>query len=118
MQIQPPGSTAGVAPVSTEPVLINTVLRPIIPEPEPISKSASPNLSEPPSQPAPGPAEAPEVPEAPETTTRNVIIFQNFDENAIQDKSIQTQILFGRKMNKLSSKFLLDVPPPFSKSPY
>lgn len=102
-QIQPPSSTAVAAHVSTEPVLTNTVLRPIIPEPEPVSKSASPGLSEPPPQPAPGPAEAPE------TTTRNVIIFQNFNENAIQDKSIQTQILFGRKMNKLSSKPLPNV---------
>ncbi|KAM0256182.1 hypothetical protein ACHAQJ_005161 [Trichoderma viride] len=96
-QTQTPGLTAGVAHISTEPVLRHTVLRPIIPEPEPFSKSASPNHSEPPSQqPAPAPAEAPE------TTTRNVIIFQNFDENAIKEKSIQTQILFGRKMNRLS----------------
>jgi vacuolar protein sorting-associated protein 72 len=102
-QIPPPGSPTVAAHVSTEPVLTNTVLRPIIPEPEPISKSAGPKLSEPPSQLAPSPAEAPE------TTTRNVIIFQNFNENAIQDKSIQTQILFGRKMNKLSSKPLLNV---------
>ncbi|KAK1236781.1 hypothetical protein MKX07_002048 [Trichoderma sp. CBMAI-0711] len=94
-----PGSTAGPAHVSTEPVLRHTVLRPIIPDPDPVSKSASPSLSEPPSQPAPGAAD---VPEAPETTTRNVIIFQNFDENALQDKSIQTQILFGRKMNRLN----------------
>ncbi|KAL7918356.1 YL1 nuclear domain-containing protein [Trichoderma austrokoningii] len=80
--IRPP---AGATHVSTEPALRNL---------EPVDKSASPRLSEPPSQPAPA--------EAPETTTRNVIIFQNFDANAIQDRSIQTQILFGRKMNKLS----------------
>ncbi|KAL7894202.1 YL1 nuclear domain-containing protein [Trichoderma sp. SZMC 28014] len=95
-QIQPPGSTTVATHVSTEPVFTNTVLRPIIPEPEQVNKTASPSLSEPPPQPTPAPADAPE------TTTRNVIIFQNFDENAIQDRSIQTQILFGRKMNKLS----------------
>ncbi|KAL7788125.1 YL1 nuclear domain-containing protein [Trichoderma afarasin] len=95
----PPVPMAGAVHVSNEPVLRHTVLRPINPDLEPISKSASPSLSEPPSQPAPAPAE---VPEAPETTTRNVIIFQNFDTNAIQDKTIQTQILFGRKMTKLN----------------
>ncbi|KAK4085624.1 transcriptional regulator family: YL1 nuclear protein [Trichoderma aggressivum f. europaeum] len=95
----PPVPLAGAVHISNEPVLRHTVLRPINPDLEPISKSASPSLSEPPSQPAPAPAE---VPEAPETTTRNVIIFQNFDSNAIQDKTIQTQILFGRKMTKLN----------------
>ncbi|KAH0526250.1 hypothetical protein TsFJ059_009599 [Trichoderma semiorbis] len=100
MQSQtPPVPMAGAVHISNEPVLRHTVLRPINPDLEPISKSASPSLSEPPSQPAPAPAE---VPEAPETTTRNVIIFQNFDTNAIQDKTIQTQILFGRKMTKLN----------------
>ncbi|KAK3942436.1 YL1 nuclear protein-domain-containing protein [Diplogelasinospora grovesii] len=34
--------------------------------------------------------------------TRSCIILQNFDENAIKDKQVQTQILFGRKMNKLA----------------
>lgn len=39
------------------------------------------------------------------TATRNAIVFQNFDENALRDKGVQTQILFGRKMNKLPSMF-------------
>ncbi|KAH7308195.1 YL1 nuclear protein-domain-containing protein [Stachybotrys elegans] len=47
------------------------------------------------------PAETP-APDSSSSTTRNAIIYQNFDENAIKDKSIQTQILFGRKMNKLA----------------
>ncbi|KAK0711648.1 YL1 nuclear protein-domain-containing protein [Lasiosphaeris hirsuta] len=34
--------------------------------------------------------------------TRSCIILQNFDENAIKDRQVQTQILFGRKMNKLA----------------
>ncbi|KAI0440470.1 YL1 nuclear protein-domain-containing protein [Xylaria telfairii] len=33
--------------------------------------------------------------------TRNCIILQNFNENAVKDKSIQTRILFNREMNKL-----------------
>ncbi|KKO98223.1 hypothetical protein THAR02_09669 [Trichoderma harzianum] len=94
----PPVPMAGAVHISNEPVLRHTVLRPINFDIEPITKSASPRLSEPPSQSAPAPAEV----QAPETTTRNVIIFQNFDTNAIQDKTIQTQILFGRKMTKLN----------------
>ncbi|KAK5997440.1 hypothetical protein PT974_02797 [Cladobotryum mycophilum] len=65
-----------------------------------MSKSASPSLSE------SVPQSATESSADLTTTTRNTIIFQNFDENAIKDKSIQTQLLFGRKMNKLSK------PPP------
>ncbi|CAG7560192.1 unnamed protein product [Fusarium equiseti] len=38
----------------------------------------------------------------PSTGARNAIVFQNFDENALKDRTIQTQIIFGRKMNKLS----------------
>lgn len=40
----------------------------------------------------------------PGKVTRSCIILQNFDEHAIKDKQVQTQILFGRKMNKLASK--------------
>ncbi|KAG8407625.1 hypothetical protein J3458_020371 [Metarhizium acridum] len=49
-------------------------------------------------------SEAPAVPEVPRdiNATRNGIIYQNFDGNAIRDKNIQTQILFGRKMTKLA----------------
>lgn len=49
-------------------------------------------------------AQAPESQPQPSTGARNAIVFQNFDENALKDRSIQTQIIFGRKMNKLSSK--------------
>ncbi|KAI0110508.1 YL1 nuclear protein-domain-containing protein [Nemania sp. FL0031] len=51
------------------------------------SKEAA--LPPPPSPPANGKA------------TRNCIILQNFNENAIKDKSVQTRILFNREMNKL-----------------
>lgn len=53
-------------------------------------KETSP--SPPPSPPANGKA------------TRNCIILQNFNENAIKEKAVQNQILFGRDMAKLSSE--------------
>ncbi|KJZ73387.1 hypothetical protein HIM_07181 [Hirsutella minnesotensis 3608] len=66
----------------------------------PTAKSTSPSASEAPTRP----------PEATggSTTARNAIIYQGFDQNAIRDKTIQTQILFGRKMTKLAK------PPPSS----
>ncbi|KAM4062208.1 YL1 nuclear protein [Hirsutella rhossiliensis] len=48
---------------------------------------------------------APQPPESARgstTTARNAIIFRSFDQNAIRDKTVQTQILFGRKMTRLS----------------
>lgn len=50
------------------------------------------------------------TPKEPETPldsriTRSCIIMQNFDGERINNKSIQTQILFGRKMDKLNSKW-------------
>ncbi len=47
------------------------------------------------------------IPEPPREgkVTRSCIILQNFDENAIKDKQVQTQILFGRKMNRLASTY-------------
>lgn len=36
--------------------------------------------------------------------TRNCIILQNFDEDAIKEKPIQNRILFGKEMGKLASK--------------
>ena len=53
------------------------------------------------SKPSATPSEAPDQEPKPTTSTREAIIYQNFDNNALKDKSIQTQILFGRKMNKL-----------------
>lgn len=54
----------------------------------------------------PPPPEPPE-PEPPleGKVTRSCIILQDFDEDAIKKPEVQTQILFGRKMNKLASKF-------------
>lgn len=48
----------------------------------------------------------PPSPPANGKATRNCIILQNFDENAIKDKGVQTRILFGREMNRLPSKLL------------
>lgn len=36
--------------------------------------------------------------------TRNCILLQNFNENAISQKTVQTRILFGKEMPKLASK--------------
>ena len=40
-------------------------------------------------------------------------MLQNFDDLAIKDKQVQTQILFGRKMNRLASEYPA---PPFSQT--
>lgn len=52
--------------------------------------------------------------EANASRTRSAMILQNFNEAAIKDKSIQTQILFGRKMSKLQS-MLPPYPSPFPR---
>ncbi|KAG5938309.1 hypothetical protein E4U59_003867 [Claviceps monticola] len=43
--------------------------------------------------------------------TRNGIIYQNFSEAAMRDRTIQTLVLFGRKMSRLPSKSGLIFPP-------
>lgn len=47
---------------------------------------------------------SPPPPPANGKATRNCFIFQNFNENAIKEKSVQTRILFNREMNKLPSE--------------
>ncbi|KAI0840613.1 YL1-domain-containing protein [Hypoxylon sp. FL0890] len=44
----------------------------------------------------------PPSPPANGKATRNCIILQNFNENAVKEKAVQNQILFGRDMAKLS----------------
>ncbi|CAM1510346.1 Fc.00g006810.m01.CDS01 [Cosmosporella sp. VM-42] len=91
-----PTTTSISAPPSTglQP-LKETHLQPISNAPAVLNKAPiavpSESLSEPPAEP-PGP----------ETVTRNAIIFQHFDENAIKDRGVQAQILFNRKMSRLS----------------
>lgn len=65
------------------------------------------NTAEPPKDQAHGPSQAEDQPAEKtesKTATRNAIVYQNFNENAMKDKNIQTQILFGRKMTRLASK--------------
>ncbi|KAJ6441661.1 autophagy protein atg15 [Purpureocillium lavendulum] len=92
-QISPAAAPAAPQPPPPEPVLHDTHLVPIEDGASTAHKSATPQ-----------PPDAPQHPEPPRssTTARNAIIYQNFDLNAIRDKSVQTQILFGRKMTKLS----------------
>ncbi|KAH7262639.1 YL1 nuclear protein-domain-containing protein [Fusarium tricinctum] len=47
-------------------------------------------------------SQAPNAQSQPSTGARNAIIFQAFDDNALKDRTVQTQIIFGRKMNRLS----------------
>ncbi|KAI1483928.1 YL1-domain-containing protein [Daldinia eschscholtzii] len=53
-------------------------------------------------QPKEAPPPPPPSPPANGKATRNCIILQNFNENAIKEKAVQNQILFGRDMAKLS----------------
>jgi vacuolar protein sorting-associated protein 72 len=117
-----PGSKEDAAPSSRQSPAGSALAAPSPQHPQP--QAQAPPLVEPQPQitmpkvhehlldslPAPSntPSEAPaEAPASAEDTTytRNAIVYQNFDENLIKDKAIQTQILFGRKMNKLSSTF-------------
>ncbi|KAF5688261.1 vacuolar sorting-associated protein [Fusarium circinatum] len=89
----PPSQTStGVAPISSTTNLQPKTITPALP-----TKSTSPDT--------PVVAQAPDSqaqPPQPSTGARNAIVFQNFDDNALKDRSIQTQIIFGRKMNRLS----------------
>ncbi|KAL2021053.1 hypothetical protein VTK56DRAFT_7708 [Thermocarpiscus australiensis] len=64
-------------------------------------KTEPPPAAKPPDAPQEAPVSASEPPREGKVT-RSCIILQNFDEHAIKDKQVQTQILFGRKMNKLA----------------
>jgi vacuolar protein sorting-associated protein 72 len=105
----PPATANPSAPVNTE-VKANVTaidagegIKPKAEGDKATSVAPSGTASEPP-QPPMGDGDTAEK-RAASTAIRNTIIFQNFDENAIRDKTVQTQILFGRKMNKLPSKF-------------
>ncbi|KAG7290396.1 hypothetical protein NEMBOFW57_000396 [Staphylotrichum longicolle] len=62
---------------------------------------AHPTSAKPVNTPQEAPPSASEPPREGKVT-RSCIILQNFDDHAIKDKQVQTQILFGRKMNKLA----------------
>lgn len=48
------------------------------------------------------PPPPPRTPPPDGKATRNCFILQNFNENAIKEKSVQTRVLFGKEMNKLA----------------
>ncbi|GKT88434.1 YL1 nuclear protein [Colletotrichum tofieldiae] len=54
-----------------------------------------------PPPPTPAAPAAPEEP-PPSEVARNAFILRNFDEELIRDKTVQTQILFGRRMDRLA----------------
>ncbi|KAF4332916.1 vacuolar sorting-associated protein [Fusarium beomiforme] len=88
----PPKPSTGATPISS-----TTNIQPKANTPALTTKTTSPDTS--------AVAQAPDSqtqPPQPSTGARNAIVFQNFDDNALKDRSIQTQIIFGRKMNKLS----------------
>ncbi|KAM0352407.1 hypothetical protein ACHAPU_002074 [Fusarium lateritium] len=76
----PPSPTAGFEPVPNSPA-----------PPTDSTSLNTPTVTQPPNaQPQPS------------TGARNAIVFQAFDDNALKDRTTQTQIIFGRKMNRLS----------------
>lgn len=88
---------------------------PTAPPPLPVSKPLQPTQGKAPPPPAAPatpatPHEPPSEPPREGKVTKSAIILQNFDETAIKDRQVQTQILFGRKMNKLASMFPLSSP--------
>ncbi|KAF9769605.1 hypothetical protein IL306_012947 [Fusarium sp. DS 682] len=88
----PSKPSIGATPISSTANIQPKAITPALP-----TKSTSPDTS--------AFAQAPDSqtqPPQPSTGARNAIVFQNFDDNALKDRSIQTQIIFGRKMNKLS----------------
>ncbi|KAF5023358.1 hypothetical protein F66182_4596 [Fusarium sp. NRRL 66182] len=97
-----PSSAISSLPSKPSPVAASTysqaTLQPIFDSPTLPTKSASPDASGVAQDSAPQPQPQPQ----PSTGARNAIIFQNFDNNALKDRNVQTQIIFGRKMNKLS----------------
>ncbi|KAJ4260690.1 hypothetical protein NW762_007434 [Fusarium torreyae] len=84
-------------PTVATPTSSTTNPQPISNPPAPPTKSVSPGTSA-----VTQAIETRPQPPQPSTGARNSIVFQNFDDNALKDRSIQTQIIFGRKMNKLS----------------
>ncbi|KAK3380242.1 YL1 nuclear protein-domain-containing protein [Lasiosphaeria ovina] len=91
-----PPSSSTPAPAAPPPLTPLTPLTPFTPL-QPTQGKAQPAPSGPDT-----PQETSAQPAREGKVTRSCIILQNFDENAIKDRQIQTQILFGRKMNKLA----------------
>ncbi|TDZ29335.1 Vacuolar protein sorting-associated protein 72-like protein [Colletotrichum spinosum] len=71
---------------------------------QPVQPPAPPPQSPAVAAPAPPPAAEPAVPEEPPPSevARNAFILRNFDEDLIGDKTTQTRVLFGRRMDRLA----------------
>jgi vacuolar protein sorting-associated protein 72 len=115
LSMPPSTPTSTAAPQQTAPPTASTPNPKItIPAPPPPSTPITP-LQTPQTKSCPPSARPPDTPQEPPASasdpvregkvTRSCIILQNFDNGAIKDKQVQTQILFGRKMNKLGSEF-------------
>ncbi|KAL2136318.1 hypothetical protein VTI74DRAFT_4352 [Chaetomium olivicolor] len=105
--VPPIPQTAATVPTAATPQPKTTI------PPPPLPSSPAPPVQTPQPDPQPRPStNPPENPQEPTPSasdppregkvTRSCIILQNFDDHAIKDKQVQTQILFGRKMNKLA----------------
>ncbi|AEO57543.1 hypothetical protein MYCTH_2303811 [Thermothelomyces thermophilus ATCC 42464] len=114
LSMPPPAPAAAPGPQPTDPPAASTPKPkvsvpppPVPPTPAPTTPSQTPQTqlkspsTKPPDTPQEPPAAASDPPREGKVT-RSCIILQNFDEQAIKDKQVQTQILFGRKMNKLA----------------
>jgi vacuolar protein sorting-associated protein 72 len=108
----PPSAPGSLASTPRPPPLNHLQpTQPKVPPPreaikEPIKSEPSPPIPAPTSTLTAAAATAAAEPPDSASATRSAIILQNFDENAIKDKVVQTQLLFGRKMSKMAK------PPP------
>lgn len=112
----PPTTPGSSGPSAPQPALAapagpstpapSTLAPPPPPLPPPVTAPLQPTQGKtpPPPKSPDTPQEAASEPPREGKVTRSCIILQNFDENAIKDRQVQTQILFGRKMNKLASE--------------
>ncbi|KAJ0162379.1 hypothetical protein CTA2_4665 [Colletotrichum tanaceti] len=96
MPAPPPPPSARPPPPPSAPLQPTT--QPTQPPAPP--KSAPPPMAAPSPPPAPAAPPAPEEP-PPSEVARNAFILRNFDEELVRDKTVQTQILFGRRMDRL-----------------
>ncbi|KAK2003601.1 YL1-domain-containing protein [Colletotrichum falcatum] len=93
----PPSARPPAHPLAPPP--LPQPARPPAP-PKPILPTVA-STPPPPATPAPAVPPAPEEP-PPSEIARNAFILRSFDEELIRDKTVQTQILFGRRMDRLA----------------
>ncbi|GKT48004.1 uncharacterized protein ColSpa_08185 [Colletotrichum spaethianum] len=116
--LAPPNTTQHKSPLSMPAPPPPPSARPpphALAPPQPLQPLQSSQPTQPPALPKPAPPtvapspppSAPPVPPAreeppPSEVARNAFILRNFDEELIRDKTVQTQILFGRRMDRLA----------------